>query len=112
MTQDISDIRAQKLACLVEYVQGIAESTATATDDILGICENLHADNLQDGIAHIFKACAVQDLTNQRIKKILDLARQIETGTYNDEDVLLEGPQRKHNALSQDDVDSLLNQAE
>lgn len=106
-----SPLLQEKLASLKEAVLGIDESTKAATDEILSVCEMLQQNGQSDDVAlaRIFRACAVQDLTNQRVKKILDLLAQIETGEFIAQDELLEGPQRHGSAMSQDDVDNLLN---
>jgi chemotaxis regulatin CheY-phosphate phosphatase CheZ len=104
-----SSVPPEKLKRLHELVHGIFESTQEATNDILHQCEQATADSLPDMVSHIYKSCAVQDLTNQRIKIILQILHEIETGQYGVEDSLLEGPQRSHSALSQDDIDNLMN---
>lgn len=100
------------LVMIRDAVLGIEESTKHSTDTILSVCESMDIALADDDKSRIYQACAVQDLTNQRVKKILDLLQQIETGEFVEQDELLEGPQRHGSAMSQDDVDSILNGSE
>jgi chemotaxis regulatin CheY-phosphate phosphatase CheZ len=102
-------IPAEKIERLSGLIHGLAESTQESTDSILHLCETMTNETMAESISSIYKACAVQDLTNQRIKIIQTLIEEISTGIYGTEDSLLEGPQRTQNALSQDDIDNLLN---
>lgn len=109
MNSYVCPIPPEKLHRIHELIQGIHESTQQATNDILHQCETATPDTLQDMVSHIYKACAVQDLTNQRIKIILHILDEIKTGQYGTEDALLAGPQRAQHAMSQDDIDNLMN---
>lgn len=109
MDQKKCPVTHEKLAAIRDAVLGIEESTKAATDDILAHCEAITSSEFDVVKAAIYQACAVQDLTHQRVKKILDLVQQIESGIFTQQDALLEGPQRQGQAMSQDDVDSLLN---
>ena len=135
---------------MADRLDAIVESTAQATDTILaamegidGFVEQLRAhpepsgiDSLCDGIVtktvEAMEACSFQDLTGQRINKIVgsmkfveervnamadlfgrkevyaltdqwELPQQIEDG------VTLEGPQRPGQGISQDEIDQLFN---
>lgn len=95
----------------------IADSTAAATDAILAICDRLresHAANdaLIAEILAIYQTCAVQDLTNQRVQKILRHAARIENPALPDDDELLEGPQAQGGGVDQDEINRLLGETE
>lgn len=105
-------VPVEKLERLSELIKGLCESTQEATDTILHCCETVTADSLSETVAQIYKACSVQDLTNQRLKIIETILQEIGTGVYGIEDSLLAGPQRAQHMLSQDDIDNLLNGSE
>jgi chemotaxis regulatin CheY-phosphate phosphatase CheZ len=105
-------VPVEKLERLSELIKGLCESTQDATDTILHCCETITTDSLPETVAQIYKACAVQDLTNQRLKIIENILQEIESGIYGTEDTLLAGPQRAQHMLSQDDIDNLMNGSE
>ena len=119
----------------------IVEHTATATNNILESCEALdklagtlgknQADILRDATTQIYEACSFQDITGQRIVKVVKALQAIEmkvqelsSGTpahpiTPGTDVsassagqraptLLNGPALPHEAMGQDDIDKLL----
>ena len=133
---------------MADRLDAIVESTAQATDTILaameeidGFVEQLRAhpepagiDSLCDGIVtntvKAMEACSFQDLTGQRINKVVGsmkfveervnamadlcgrgevqaLAGQWELPQQVDDGVALEGPQRAGAGISQDEIDSL-----
>ena len=133
---------------MADRLDAIVESTAHATDTILaameeinGFVEQLHAhpdpsefDSLCDGIVtrttEALEACSFQDLTGQRISKIVGsmkfveervnamaelcghdeiqaLTEQWELPQQVDDGVALEGPQRAGEGISQNDIDEL-----
>ncbi len=135
---------------MADRLDAIVESTAQATDTILaameeidGLVEQLRAhpepsgiDSLCDGIIAktmvAMEACNFQDLTGQRINKIVgsmkfveervnamaDLCGREEVQTLTDQwelpqqvddGVALEGPLRAGEGISQDEIDQLFN---
>ena len=138
---------------MADRLDAIIGSTAEATDTILSAMEDL--DNLVDKIrAHpdaaeidslcdkitanttkAMEACSFQDLTGQRVSKVIGSLRFVEERVNSmadlcgreeidslsqemsydgdvdtvDDGVALEGPQRNGEAISQDDIDALFN---
>jgi chemotaxis protein CheZ len=114
------------------------EHTATATNAILTCCETLDkvsgalsgepAAKLQDATTRIYEACGFQDITGQRITKVVATLKAIEAKiTYivttfgrvsagedagsaveAPEPALLNGPQHPAVAMDQSDIDKLL----
>ena len=110
--------------------------TATATDSILESCEQLEAmmgrmgredaQTLQDAVTRIYEACSFQDITGQRITKIVAALQAIErkvahmiavfspdsaAGRASREQApesLLNGPQLPEAAMGQSAIDALL----
>ncbi len=135
---------------MTDRLDAIVESTAQATDTILaameeinGFVEQLRAhpgpseiDSLCDGIVTktmgALEACSFQDLTGQRISKIVGsmkfveervnamaelcgreevqaLGEQWDLPEQVDDGVVLDGPQRAGVGISQDEIDQLFN---
>lgn len=127
-----------------DELDAVIEATAVATNSIMGICENIEAfsetlepekaSELTGHVTQIYEACTFQDITGQRIKKVVSTLRQIEEridniiGTLDekvgpmkmaggrlpkevsvdDEQSLLNGPQMADKAISQEEIDRLL----
>lgn len=120
-----------------DELDAIVEHTASATETILDCCEQIdalaetmgerEAAALQDLTIRIFEACSFQDITGQRISKVVAALKMVESrierivGTYApgtmlavaalDEparDPLLNGPQAPHAAMDQAEIDRLL----
>ena len=136
-----------KFATMGEQLDAIVESTKEATDvimdslekngDVVGKLQKLLTD--QDQIAllsqildnnnAVFEACAFQDLTGQRVTKIIKSVTYVEDRVNNlmeiwgrkelekvkiesnvdltADEKLLRGPQLKADAISQDEIDKL-----
>ena len=130
-------------------LDAIVTQTETATGDILSAAEKIQefAWSLREGGAsdeqcdaldmeatNIYMACSFQDLTGQRIRKIVDVMRYVESRINSMNDIwgfdtaeveidhsesrahdtrpdahLLNGPQLHGEGVEQDDVDHLLN---
>jgi chemotaxis protein CheZ len=115
----------------------IVEATAEATGGILGACEAMGylADKIggEDGdaltaeVTKIYEACTFQDITGQRVSKVVGSLKTIEEKVLrlvmliggdidsgqeeearSGDDALLNGPQMEDKAISQDDIDKLL----
>ena len=126
-------VSANHLPCATDELDAIATHTATATDTILECCEAIDAlsaglppaasRSVQGLTTRIYEACSFQDITGQRIARVVatlqliearagDLrgtlgraraSRHLATGTG-----LLNGPQLPASAMAQADIDRLL----
>jgi len=125
-----------------EELDAIVTATENATNTIMEAAENImEADPsdpdayqgvVNDAVMEIFEACSFQDITGQRITKIVETLQHIDDrvsrfasalgasdvgGHFDQEeaireqrkqDLLLNGPQGVDEAVSQDDIDALL----
>jgi len=136
------EIRQKHLPSATDELDAIVAATATATGDILDAAEKISAmadavgsTKLMDEVTRIFEACSFQDITGQRITKIVRTLKEIETkvgdlvqafgsldavaGTVataektdpTGEAALLNGPQLPANARSQADIDAIFGKA-
>ena len=131
------EIRKTHLPAATDELDAIVAATAEATGAILDSAEKLTAlgagadpelrDQIAEQATRIFEACSFQDITGQRITKVVKTLKQIEAkvgelvqafgdepapvrgakSTGNDEAALLNGPQLPQNAVSQSDIDAL-----
>lgn len=151
--QEIADIRPDEikdefLPNATDELDAIVQSTETAANAILDAVEAIEAviptvdatagEALSNATMRIYEGCNFQDLTGQRISKVVNTLKQIETrvntlvsafGAEIEEVLkserdrrgeaaeapparedahLLNGPQRPDSAASQDDIDALL----
>ncbi len=134
----VDDITDNHIPFATDELDAIVEHTATATNAILSSCEMLDevagslagepATKLQDATTRIYEACSFQDITGQRITKVVATLKTIEAkvaqivATFgssgpsvelravdaNPEDALLNGPQHPAVAMDQSDIDRLL----
>ena len=134
----VDDITDNHIPFATDELDAIIEHTATATNAILTSCETLDdvagslagepAAKLQDATTRIYEACSFQDITGQRITKVVATLKAIETkvaqiittfGTSGPvvaaevsaapvEAALLNGPQHPTVAMDQSDIDKLL----
>jgi chemotaxis protein CheZ len=132
------DITGSQIPFATDELDAIVEHTATATNAILTCCETLDdvagalsgepAAKLQSATTRIYEACSFQDITGQRITKVVATLKAIETKvTYivatfgsdapdgvvelpdeHSEAALLNGPQHPAAAMGQSDIDRLL----
>ena len=133
---EVDDITASHIPSATDELDAIVSHTAAATDSILEVCETL--DNmagkldadasgvLQDATTRIYEACSFQDITGQRITKVVATLKAIDSkvghiiATFDNregrpvpkplpaEESLLNGPQLPANAMDQSDIDKLL----
>ncbi|MBI3451780.1 MAG: protein phosphatase CheZ [Rhodospirillales bacterium] len=141
------EIREKHLPNATDELDAIVGATEEATNIILdsverieGVANTLDAENKQklgDNVTRIYEACNFQDITGQRITKVVKTLKQIETkvsalvNAFGDEATrgkaaaataaaaaapakpadadLLNGPQLPANASSQADIDALFN---
>ncbi len=139
------DIKRQYIASATDELDAIVGATEAATNDILDAAEQIEpmlgalprdtADRLIEITTQIYEACNFQDITGQRVTKVVDALKHIEqrigalvaafepewdheregapaappgTGRRLDDADLLNGPQLPHVASNQDEVDALL----
>lgn len=135
------DLQAKRIPAAGRELDLIVQSTAEATNSIMECAEAIMAADAADAAAYkafvdgklmqIFEACSFQDLTGQRVKKVVETLDQIETrvsrfaSAINAADaegpateaerqraeraraLMLHGPQAKDEATSQDAIDAL-----
>ncbi len=132
----VDDITVSDIPFATDELDAIVAHTAAATHAILETCETLDAvaehlagepaAQLQDATTRIYEACGFQDITGQRITKVVNTLKIIETklgqliatfgepsgeaaaATAPGEVVLLNGPQLPTMAMDQSDIDKLL----
>ncbi len=133
----VDDITVSYIPCATDELDAIVSHTAAATEAILEACETLDtlgatlegeaAQKLQDATSTIYESCSFQDITGQRITKVVSTLKTIETtiarivATFGkasivaiksapvpEGDGLLNGPQLAHSAMDQSDIDKLL----
>ena len=151
-TLHITGFEGPEMKRVTHELDAVVGGTATATENILGAAEFIDqaasslaaglksehdkqiAQDIQDQVIHIFEACNFQDLTGQRITKVVATLKFIEThivrmmeiwggieafqelapeamAERNDDQKLLNGPKLDGEAghASQDDIDALFN---
>ncbi|MBD3666695.1 MAG: protein phosphatase CheZ [Kangiella sp.] len=131
---------AADLDAIVEATAGATNSIMDAVGEVEEVMSKLkgkNADTLMDATTKIYEACGFQDITGQRITKVVGALQHIEEkvdallNAFGDEiakyktanpkpeeespaeempsdEDLLHGPQKKEAAMSQDDIDALL----
>jgi chemotaxis protein CheZ len=140
------DINESHIPSATDELDAIVAHTATATDSILECCEKIDtittrltpedASLMQDVVTRIYEACSFQDITGQRITKVVLTLKAIEAKVAHIMDVfqpgagaerneavaaarqelpapeaaesLLNGPQLPASAMDQSDIDALL----
>ena len=85
----VDDITDNHIPFATDELDAIVEHTATATNAILSSCETLDdvagsvtgepAARLQDATTRIYEACSFQDITGQRITKVVATLKTIES---------------------------------
>ncbi len=131
----VDEITDNHIPSATDELDAIVQHTAAATDQILETCETLDrvasaldgelAASLQDATTRIYEACSFQDITGQRITKVVATLKTIEakvahivavvggagaeaSAPVSAEAALLNGPQLPANAMDQSDIDRLL----
>ncbi len=135
----VDDIKDEHIPFATDELDAIVEHTAGATNAILESCEIMEevattvpaeaAAKLSDAVTKIYEACSFQDITGQRITKVVATLKTIEAKVAqivetfgaqggsipmpaapkaSPEDELLNGPQLPSNAMDQSDIDKLL----
>lgn len=133
-----SEIKGKHIPGATDELDAIVQSTSEATSTIMDSCdiiqektssmEGEEAQAINDEVMKIYEACSFQDITGQRVSKVVKTFHDIEekidrlvsvmgfkiTGLPEEEDTregdekLLNGPQMPDQAISQDDIDKLL----
>lgn len=128
---------ADELDAIVQATEKATNTIMDSTEQIESVMEHIeskHADQLMEATTNIYEACGFQDITGQRITKVVKALKDIEEkidalvtafgseiekvkaaepkkeapdGTLSDED-LLGGPQHENEAASQAEIDALL----
>jgi chemotaxis protein CheZ len=132
----VDDITDSHIPSATDELDAIVAHTASATDRILETCETLDrvaaeltgelAAQLQEATTRIYEACSFQDITGQRITKVVATLKTIDVkvaqmvATFSatraagaaegdhPERALLNGPQLPAEAMDQSDIDKLL----
>ncbi|MFN6953949.1 MAG: protein phosphatase CheZ [Acetobacteraceae bacterium] len=128
----VDDITGRHIPSATDELDAIVQHTADATNEILDACERIEGIQAKVGkrngealaaeVTRIYEACSFQDITGQRIAKVVSALKAIEariaaaTGGAPAEDTapdtegrrLAEGPQLPVAATSQDEIDRLL----
>ncbi|WP_299810983.1 protein phosphatase CheZ [uncultured Roseibium sp.] len=150
MKEEISQLRANdmktnKIPDAGRELDAIVEATETATNTIMETAEEIMGADTSDPEAYqelvsnkmisIFEACTFQDITGQRISKVIETLRFIDERVSSfishlripedleaaieesDEErrkreLILHGPQHVGEGVSQDDIDALLGDAQ
>ncbi|MCA3326531.1 MAG: protein phosphatase CheZ [Roseomonas sp.] len=85
----VEDIRDAHIPSATDELDAIVDHTAHATNEILDCCETLEqlqsgisgesAEKLQGAVTRIYEACSFQDITGQRIGKVVTALKAIES---------------------------------
>jgi len=131
------EISHHHIPTAADELDAVVGETASATGTIMDACEKIEkvadsltspvSDDLANAVTSIYEACGFQDITGQRITKVVKTLKHIEAKvteiinafghsgeeseskiTDNDEKSLMQGPQIGDLASSQDDIDKLL----
>ncbi len=131
----VDEIMAYQIPAASSELNAIVAHTASATDTILdscemvdGVAERLDSDEgrqLQNATTRIYEACSFQDITGQRIVKVMAALKAIDAGltsigvglagvaaprpaALDSDGHLTSGPQLPGLATDQDEIDRLL----
>jgi chemotaxis protein CheZ len=107
----VNELKDSRIPSAGEELDAIVKSTETATNTIMECAETLMASDASDPVAFkalvdekmlvIFEACSFQDITGQRIAKVVETLQHIETRVARFADV-----------MRAKDLDGYLNEAE
>lgn len=82
---DFVDVRDYLLPSIERELAAIVEALHIATSNILNSIEIIESqstvissDKLKDAVTHIYEACSFQDITGQRMSKIIQLLKKLE----------------------------------
>lgn len=84
----VDDITGSHIPSATDELDAIVDNTAKATNEILDVCELLEqlqgsmpaepAQRMQEAVTRIYEACSFQDITGQRIGKVVGALKAIE----------------------------------
>lgn len=134
-----ANIGSEQIPTATDELDAVIKATEEATSTIMDSCEKIEQiaeefddgnlkDKLFENVTNIYEACGFQDITGQRISKVVKTLAHIEGQVDmiveilgNDlgdavkqeddregDEKLLNGPQMQDQAISQDDIDALL----
>lgn len=137
-----ADIKGKDIPDATDELDAVVEATAHASGAIMDCCDviqekageigGVHGDAIMEQVTKIFEACSFQDITGQRIKKVVKTLKSIEEKVDQlvnvlseklpgavveaakseklaiGDEALLNGPQLPANAITQDEIDKLL----
>ena len=126
----VEDITGAHIPSATDELDAIVDHTAQATNEILDCCETLErleaevpaaaAATLQGAVTRIYEACSFQDITGQRIAKVVAALQAVERRIARARQglpdrlpivaataSLLNGPQLPGNGISQSAIDAL-----
>jgi len=135
-----SDVSGTHIPDATDELDAVVAATEVATGTIMDSCEAIsaycdkldepHKDFLTSEVTKVLEACSFQDITGQRITKVVKSIKQIDekvsklmsvleekipgipssvlVDTREGDAKLLNGPQMPDKAVSQDDIDKLL----
>lgn len=85
----VEDINDSHIPRATDELDAVVEHTANATNEILDVCEGLEAmqsrlvpaesEKLGALVTRIYEACSFQDITGQRISKVVSALKAIES---------------------------------
>ena len=137
----LGDVSNERIPAAGRELDAIVEATEEATNTIMTAAEEIMASDpadteayqalVGDKIVEIFEACAFQDITGQRISKVVTTLNHLDqritrlvdrlklmsisdapaeetAAERRQRELILNGPQMKGEAISQDDIDALL----
>jgi len=135
----VDDINESEIPRATDELDAVVEHTATATNEILDVCDVLEglqaqvppaqAEALATAVTRIYEACSFQDITGQRISKVVAALKAIEARVaqitarfdtsgrappvappvpVSEGRALASGPQLPAAASSQEEIDKLL----
>ena len=131
LTRDRLPMAHEELSCVVAATAGATNSIMNAAEEILGLPDDKnYRATVEARMNDIFEACTFQDITGQRITKVVDALQQLESrlsrfaaavkardeGGIDPEEVerrarsellILNGPQIGGPATAQDAIDAM-----
>lgn len=139
------DITSDHIPGATDELDAVVSLTEDATNKIMNACDQVQSEiaalpgdmqaRLQEQLTNIFEACTFQDITGQRISKVIAALKKIDSKTHNmmavlqthfpetgyhhtvaipvtpllkGDDSLMNGPQLPGEGVSQDDIDRIL----
>lgn len=138
---NIGDIKSKHIPVATDELDAVVDSTAEATGQIMDACEVIQSDlgsidaelstKINNEVIKIFEACSFQDITGQRITKVVSALKEIEgkivsllgdgdldgyvaddVDERSEDEKLLNGPQLDGQGVSQSDIDKILSGSE